>query len=127
LCNRCVASYTAISSPQYQARGQALNTNINPVPVAKLIVFAFLSNVIRFSSDFLSQQQNTPEGNSFFQFIGFGSLLNWRIPELGVYWHFSLIIFPLLTVITSADQTCSVAGLENLKKNESGKAILNTR
>lgn len=77
-----------------------------------MITFAFIWYLIllypiRFSSDFLSQQQNTPEGNSFFQFIGFGSLLNWRIPELGVYWHFSLIIFPLLTVITSADQTCS--------------------
>ena len=72
-----------------------------------LIWYFILLYPIRFASDFLGQQQDTLEGASFFQFIGFGSLLNWKIPELGVYWHFSLIIFPLLSVISSADQTCS--------------------
>ena len=72
-----------------------------------VIWYFILLYPIRFASDFLGQQQNTAEGSSFFQFIGFGSLLNWKIPELGVYWHFSLIIFPLLTVMGSADQTCA--------------------
>lgn len=72
-----------------------------------LIWYFILLYPIRFASDFLGQQQNTLEGASFFQFIGFGSLLNWKIPELGVYWQFSLVLFPLLTVMSSADQTCS--------------------
>lgn len=62
---------------------------------------------IRFASGFLDQEKNVPSGGSFFEFLGFGSLLNWQIPELGVYWHFSLVIFPLLAVMTAADQTCS--------------------
>lgn len=72
-----------------------------------VIWYFILLYPIRFASDFLGQQQNTPDSSSFFQFIGFGSLLDWKIPELGVYWHFSLILFPLLTVMSSADQTCS--------------------
>lgn len=62
---------------------------------------------IRFASDFLDQRQSQDHGRIFFEFIGFGSLLNWQIPEFGVYWHFSLLIFPLLSVMMSSDQTCS--------------------
>ncbi len=72
-----------------------------------LIWYFILLYPIRFAADFLGQQQHTLEGKGFFEFIGFGSLLNWKIPELGVYWHFSLILFPLLAVMISADQTCS--------------------
>ncbi|WP_428355065.1 ABC transporter permease subunit [Methyloprofundus sp.] len=72
-----------------------------------LIWYFILLYPIRYAADFLGQQQNSLEGNSIFQFIGFGSLLNWKLPELGVYWHFSLILFPLLTVMSSADQTSS--------------------
>jgi len=72
-----------------------------------LIWYFILLYPIRFASDFLGEQQQSPEGSSFFEFIGFASLLNWKIPEFGVYWHFSLIIFPLLSVMSAADQTCS--------------------
>lgn len=62
---------------------------------------------IRFASDFIGQRQGTTLGTNFFEFIGFGSLLNWQIPEFGVYWSFSLIIFPMLSIMTCSDQTCS--------------------
>ena len=72
-----------------------------------LVWYFILLYPIRFSSDLLGQEQNVRSGGSFLDFFGFGSLLNWQIPELGVYWHIALIIFPLFTVMTSADQTCS--------------------
>lgn len=62
---------------------------------------------IRYASDLLGQERSILSSGSFFEFIGFGSLLNWQVPEMGVYWHFALLLFPLLTVMTSADQTCS--------------------
>lgn len=62
---------------------------------------------IRYASDLLGQQQNSSHGGSFFEFIGFGSLMNWHIPEFGVYWRVALIIFPMLSVVIAADQTCS--------------------
>ncbi|NOQ14196.1 MAG: ABC transporter permease subunit [Methyloprofundus sp.] len=77
-----------------------------------LITFALVWSFIllypiRFAADMLGQEKNITSGISFLEFFGFGSLLNWQIPEMGVYWHFALIIFPLLSVMTSADQTCS--------------------
>lgn len=62
---------------------------------------------IRFASDLFEHNQNSAHGSSFFQFIGFGSLLNWKIPEFGVYWRFALVMFPLLCITIASDQTCS--------------------
>ena len=61
---------------------------------------------IRYASGLLEPGRSVNSG-SFFAFLGFGSLLNWQIPEFGVYWHFALIIFPILCVIVTADQTSS--------------------
>ena len=72
-----------------------------------LVWYFILLYPIRFASDVLDQEKNITSSISFLEFFGFGSLLNWQIPEMGMYWHFSLIIFPLLAVMTSADQTCS--------------------
>ncbi|NOR80626.1 MAG: ABC transporter permease subunit [Methyloprofundus sp.] len=72
-----------------------------------LVWYFILLYPIRFASDVLEQEQNITSSISFLEFFGFGSLLNWQIPEMGVYWHFALVIFPLLAVMTSADQTCS--------------------
>ncbi len=62
---------------------------------------------IRFASNLLGQGQDSMQMNRFFEFLGFGSLLNWQIPEFGVYWRFALLLFPMLSVIIAADQTCS--------------------
>jgi len=62
---------------------------------------------IRFSADIFAQNQNSTQGSSFFEFIGFGALLNWKIPEFGVYWRFALLMFPILCITITADQTCS--------------------
>jgi len=72
-----------------------------------IVWYFILIYPIRFASDFLSQRQNTSHGMSFFEFIGFDSLLNWEIPEFSVYWHFSLVIFPMLSIMSCSDQTCS--------------------
>ena len=62
---------------------------------------------IRFAAEVLGQGQNGARGGNFFEFIGFSSLLNWQIPELGVFWRFALVMFPGLSVMIAADQTCS--------------------
>ncbi len=62
---------------------------------------------VRFSSDLINRSQGGMRGSRFFEFIGFDSLFHWKIPELGVYWHFSLFIFPLLSIMSASDQTCS--------------------
>lgn len=72
-----------------------------------IVWYFILFYPIRYASDLLGRQQSSAHGGSFFEFIGFGSLMNWQIPEFGVYWRFALIMFPMLCVIITADQTCS--------------------
>jgi len=77
-----------------------------------LITFTFvwcfiLFYPLRYTADILAQEKNVAAGGSLLDFMGWGSLLHWHIPTLAVYWHFALIIFPILTIFTSADQTCS--------------------
>lgn len=62
---------------------------------------------IRIASDLLALKQNSARGGIFFEFIGLGSLLNWKIPEFGVYWRFALFLFPMLCIIITSDQTSS--------------------
>ena len=72
-----------------------------------LVWYFILFYPIRLAADMLWQGQYTAQGANFFELIGFGSLLNWQIPEFGVFWRFALVMFPLLCVIIAADQTCS--------------------
>lgn len=62
---------------------------------------------IRYAADLFEQGQSSNSGGGLFDFLGFGSLLNWQVPEFGVYWRFALVMFPLLSVVIAADQTCS--------------------
>ncbi|MFI3135568.1 MAG: ABC transporter permease subunit [Methylococcaceae bacterium] len=73
-----------------------------------LVVWYFvLLYPLRFAAELVVQEKNFIQGFSFFDAIGFGSLQQWRIPEFAVLWHFSLMIFPLLSITLAADQTCS--------------------
>ncbi len=72
-----------------------------------IVWYFILLYPIRFASDLFGQNLNVSQGSNFFEFIGFGSLLNWQIPEFGVYWRFALVMFPLLCITIASDQTCS--------------------
>ena len=77
-----------------------------------LVTFAVVWSVIllyplRFAAELLVQEKGFNQNFGFFDFIGFGSIRGWSIPEFGVYWHFALLIFPILTITLTADQTCS--------------------
>ncbi len=72
-----------------------------------VVWFLILIYPIRFASGLIGQQQNSGQGGLFFEFIGFGALMNWKIPEFGIYWRFTLVMFPILCIIITADQTCS--------------------
>jgi hypothetical protein len=72
-----------------------------------IVWYFILLYPIRFSADLFEQNQNSAQGSNFFEFIGFGALLNWKIPEFGVYWRFALVMFPLLCITITSDQSCS--------------------
>ncbi len=73
-----------------------------------LVVWYFiLFYPIRYAANLLDEHRSTAHAGSFFEFLGFGSLLDWSIPAFGVYWHFALIFFPMMSVVIAADQTCS--------------------
>ena len=72
-----------------------------------LVWYFILFYPIRYAADLLAKEQTHAKGYGFFEFLGFGSLLHWRIPEFAVFWHFALLFFPLLCVFITADQTGS--------------------
>lgn len=62
---------------------------------------------LRFAASVMVQEKQAMHGLSFFDFIGLGAYQNWSVPELNVFWHFGLFIFPMLSITLAADQTCS--------------------
>jgi hypothetical protein len=80
--------------------------------ILSLVTFAvvwyfILLYPLRFAAELLLQEKGLRQDFSFFDFIGFGSIQHWPIPEFGVFWQFALIIFPMLSITLAADQTCS--------------------
>ena len=80
--------------------------------ILSLLTFAVVWCVIllyplRFTADLLVQEKGIMQGSGFFDFIGLGSIQQWPIAEFGVFWHFALLIFPVLSITLAADQTCS--------------------
>ncbi len=71
-----------------------------------VIWYFILFYPIRYAADLIGEGQSS-NAVSFFEFFGFSSLLNWQIPEFGVYWRFALLMFPILSIIIASDQTCS--------------------
>lgn len=61
---------------------------------------------IRLSANFLNPDYQA-QSNILFSFLGLGSLLNWPVIELQVYWRTALILLPMLSIIIAADQTSS--------------------
>jgi ABC-type transport system involved in multi-copper enzyme maturation permease subunit len=62
---------------------------------------------LRFAAELLAQEKGLKQHFGFLDFIGWGSIHNWPIPEFGVFWQVALIIFPILSITLAADQTCS--------------------
>ncbi len=72
-----------------------------------VIWYFILLYPLRFAADLMVQEKGLNQHFSFFDFIGFGSIQHWPIPEFDVFWHLALIIFPMLSITFAADQTCS--------------------
>ena len=80
--------------------------------ILSLVTFAvvwyfILLYPLRFAAELVAQEKGLNQDFGFFDFIGFGSIHRWAIPEIGVFWNFALLIFPMLAVTLTADQTCS--------------------
>lgn len=88
-------------------RGFATRKSILPLVTFAVVWYFILLYPIRFAAELLVQEKELQAEFSFFDLIGFGSIQHWPIPEFGVFWHFALMIFPMLSILLAADQTCS--------------------
>lgn len=88
-------------------RGFATRKSILPLLTFVVVWYFILLYPMRFAAELLAQEKELQTEFSFFDLIGFGSIQHWPIPEFGVFWHFALMIFPMLSILLAADQTCS--------------------
>jgi hypothetical protein len=88
-------------------RGFATRKGLLSVVTFTVIWYFILFYPLRFAADLLAQEKGLRHNSSFLDFIGFGSLQLWPIPEFGVFWQFALLIFPMLSITIAADQTSS--------------------
>jgi hypothetical protein len=88
-------------------RGFATRRGLLSLVTFAVVWYFILLYPLRFTAELLAQEKGLKQSFSFLDFIGFGSLQNWPIPEFAVFWHFALIIFPMLSITVAADQTCS--------------------
>ena len=72
-----------------------------------IIWYFILLYPLQFAAGLLTQEHGLNQNFSFFNFIGLSSIQRWSIPEFDVFWHFALMIFPMLSITLAADQTCS--------------------
>ncbi len=88
-------------------RGFATRKSILSLVTFAVIWYFILLYPLRFAAELLVQEKGLQAELSIFDVIGFGSIQHWPIPEFGVFWHFALMIFPMLSIMLAADQTCS--------------------
>jgi ABC-2 family transporter protein len=88
-------------------RGFATRKGLLTLITFSVVWYFILLYPLRFAADLLVQEKGLKSDSSFLDFIGFGSLQHWPIPEFGVFWQFALLIFPMLSITLAADQTCS--------------------
>lgn len=88
-------------------RGFATRKGLLSVATFGVVWYFILLYPLRFAADLLLQEKGLKHNFSFFDFIGFGSLQHWPIPEFRVFWQFALLIFPMLSITIASDQTCS--------------------
>ena len=88
-------------------RSFATRSGLLSIVTFAVVWCAILLYPIRFSAELLVQGNGLMQGFGLFDVIGFGSIQQWPIPEFGLFWHFALLIFPLLSITLAADQTCS--------------------
>ena len=85
-------------------RGFATRKGLLSLVTFAVVWYFILLYPLRFAAELLMQEKSL---TSFFDFLGFGSIQQWPIPEFGVFWQFALLIFPMLSITLAADQTCS--------------------
>jgi ABC-2 family transporter protein len=88
-------------------RGFATTKGLLSVVTLAVVWCFILIYPLRFAANLLVQEEDLKQHFSFFEFIGFGSLQQWPVPEFGVFWQLGLLIFPMLSITLAADQTCS--------------------
>jgi hypothetical protein len=88
-------------------RGFTTRKGLLPLVTFAVVWYFILLYPLRFAADLLVQENGFKPDASFFDFIGLSALQQWPIPEFGVYWQFTLVIFPMLSITLAADQTCS--------------------
>ena len=72
-----------------------------------LVWLLILAYPIKSAVEIMSMQGFREFIYSFAQASHAGELLNWQAPELAVYWFFALYLFPMFSLIITADQFSS--------------------
>lgn len=72
-----------------------------------VVWYFILMYPIRYAAEVIITGQSVIQASGLFEWLGFEGAGHWQIPEFGVFWHFALLLFPMLSVSLAADQTCS--------------------
>lgn len=72
-----------------------------------VIWFFLLKYPINLAANVVLSADFSQSVTNMFGQVGLDNLLNWKVPEMAVYWVVALYIFPLFSILITADQTCS--------------------
>ena len=76
--------------------------------LAFTVVWYFISKYpIALSVEIIDKPKFKREVAQMFGLLGYGSLFDWKTPELLVYWLASIYLFPLFSLVLCSDQTSS--------------------
>jgi len=94
------------------ARFELIRLFKTPKGLVSLITFAviwffILRYPIKMSAEIIGTDAFKDQVSGMFGIIGVGGLLDWEVPEMAVYWVFALYLFPLFSLLLTADQTSS--------------------
>ncbi len=72
-----------------------------------VIWYFILRYPISYAAEIIQTEGFKHQVSVMFGLVGIGGLLDWQVPEMVVYWVASLYLFPLFSLLLTADQTSS--------------------
>jgi len=72
-----------------------------------IVWYFMLTGPVMTAAEFIQQNASGSMPSMLLNSVGLGQLLAWPIAEFSAYWQLSLYLFPIFSVLFSADQTAS--------------------
>ena len=94
------------------AKFELVRLFLTPRGLVSLVTFAviwyfLLRYPVNLAADVVMSADFSDTISTKFGELGLANLLKWQVPEMAVYWVISLYVFPLFSILITADQTCS--------------------